>query len=125
MKLKIMKRSIVVLAAAFATMSTSAMAENMPPNEPMVSKSVQLTDAELDGITAGSVFLLVAISNPGNAHKDPNLTSSHFHCVNCALVEGIEPTGGLVVVWKPGTSPADTPTAQAHVFQPIGKLRKQ
>jgi hypothetical protein len=77
-----MKRSIVVLAAAFAAMSTSALAENTPPMkaEPMVSKSVQLSDAELDRITAGTTTLI--LSNSGN-HSVFKANKNHNVCINC------------------------------------------
>lgn len=95
MKLK-MKRSIVVLAAAFAAMSTSAMAENIPPvkAETMLSKSVQLTDVELDGITAGNAVLLV---NSGKASVEPKMNKHgvvHGACVNCAFLSEFLPHSG-------------------------------
>ena len=75
-----MKRSIVVLAAALATMSTSAMAQNAGPqgNESMVSKSVQLTDAELDGITAGAALSLVVVFNRGNKTGEAGHPEHHI-----------------------------------------------
>jgi hypothetical protein len=90
MKLKAMKRSIMVLAAAFATMSISALAENNPPMkaEPMVSKSVQLSDVELDGITAGTTTLILV--NPGN-HSVFKENKNHNVCINCA---GTPPSTG-------------------------------
>lgn len=87
MKLNNVKRSIVVLAAVFAAMSTSAVADSMG------SKAVQLSDAELDGITAG--FAQVVIVNPGNADVFKiNETGSRGVCVNC---EGVPPSTGPAI----------------------------
>lgn len=111
---KMLKRSIVAFAAA-CVMSTSAMAQSTA-----VSKAVQLSDAELDNVTAGSVFLLVGIANPGRAEIF-RVSETKFLCVNCDDVGRVTPTGGFILVWKPGTSPADTPFP--FVMQEIGSLR--
>lgn len=92
---KMRKRSIVVFAAA-CVMSSSAMADSMG------SKAIQLSNAELDGITAG--FAQVVIVNPGNANVfKSNETGSRGVCVNC---DGVPPsTGsafGVVTVENPG-----------------------
>lgn len=110
---KMLKRSVVAFAAACA-MSTSAMAENT------VSKAVQLSDADLDNITAGSVTLLVGIANPGRAEIF-RFSDTKFLCVNCDAVATVPATGGLILVWKPGTSPETSP---AFVSQEIGSLRR-
>jgi hypothetical protein len=90
MKLKMMKGSMVVLAAAIATMSTSAVAENIPPmtTEPMISKSVQLSDTELDGITAGMTTLILVNSGNHSVFKE---NKNHNVCINCA---GTPPSTG-------------------------------
>lgn len=98
MKLNHVKRSVVVLAAVFAAMSTSAVADSMG------SKAVQLSDAELDGITAG--FAQVIVVNPGNASVlNANESFSRAVCVNCPELELPPSTGpafGVVTVENPG-----------------------
>lgn len=109
MKLNNVKRSVVVLAAVFAAMSTSAVAES--------TKAVQLSDAELDGITAG--FAQVVIINPGNANVlRMNEDGSRAVCVNCELVSEFLPrTGpafGVVTVENPNGPKLPTAVGKPH-----------
>jgi hypothetical protein len=88
MKLKMMKRSITVLAAALTAVSTSALAENTSPKtfEPTVSQSVQLNDAELDGITAGTVSIALILITPSNRSAFyMNEEQTRLVCINCGL----------------------------------------
>jgi len=110
MKLKMMKRSIVALAAAFTAMSTNALGENAAPKtlEPMVSKAVQLNDAELDGITAGTVssISLILITPSNQSVKHINEERGRLVCINCDLIGPEFPKGksayGLIVIEKNG-----------------------
>jgi hypothetical protein len=105
-----MKRSIVVLAAAFAAMSTSAFAENGAgaANIAQQSKSsaLKLSDAELDRITAGAGALTeVFIFNRGEANVRQG-NGHHLTCVNCdpTVVPG-GATGAVVVITPNRTDP--------------------
>lgn len=99
---KMHKRSIVVFAAA-CVMSSSAMADSMG------SKAIQLSDAELDGITAG--FAQVVIVNRGNANVlNHNESFSRAVCVNCSelgLPPSTAPAFGVVTVENRGKGPRD------------------
>lgn len=77
MELKKTKRSIVVLAAALATISTSVMAES-------TSKAVRLSDAELDSITAAGAQ--VVLINPGEANVVRVNEDGSGVCINCDLI---------------------------------------
>jgi len=86
------KRSLLV-AAGFAFVAASAFAQDVvtAKTEPVVSQAIQLTDAELDNITAGSALVSTGISNPGNASVmkisgDPLTGRAHLVCVNCELL---------------------------------------
>jgi hypothetical protein len=106
------KRSImVVVAAAFAAVSTSALAENgatEATNAAPQSKSaaVKLSDAELDRITAGTGAMSeVVMFNPGKAEVQ-KMNHSHFTCINCdplldVLLDAPEGTSGFMNVLLP------------------------
>jgi hypothetical protein len=104
-----------LVAAALAAMSTGAVAQGVAP------KAVKLSDAELDGITAGRAFVLVGVSNPGRAPEQATGLSAGgkvYHCVNCFETEA-QGTSGLLMIWKPGTSPEDS---QPFIMRPIRQL---
>jgi hypothetical protein len=87
MKAKL-KCSIAVLAAAFAAMTTNVSAENIAPmnTKPLVSKAVQLTDAELDAITAGSAMSFVVVFNRGG--KTGEVGNMEHHLTTFVPTEG-------------------------------------
>lgn len=70
------------LIAACAALATPALAEGGAPSEPRLSRAVQLSEAELDAITAGEVTGQHVIINNGNAVVDKTL-NNQIHCVNC------------------------------------------
>ena len=80
-----MKRSMILLAAVFAMASTSALAQNTSADKSgtVVSKSVLLSDAELDNITAGSASVAMVVLNSGNANVSRFDDPTNLHCVNC------------------------------------------
>jgi len=71
--------------AAFAAISTAAVAENICHAQPSASRAVMLTDAQLDEITAGAVDMIQVNINNGNAMVDKS-ANGHVHCVNCIPV---------------------------------------
>lgn len=113
MKLKMMKRSIAVLAAAFAAMSTNALAENTPPKtlEPMVSKAIQLNDTELDAITAGTLSITLLLITPGKGSVFYTNETTRLICINCAeFIDPVQfPKGksayGVISIEKTGRRP--------------------
>jgi hypothetical protein len=89
-----MKRTLVAAVAAFAMASAPAMA----------SEAVQMTDEQLDEVTAAGALNAVFISNPGNASVARNIDfenlgnpESNILCINCELLPANEgSTGGVV-----------------------------
>src|SRR5258708_26595076 len=82
-----MKRSMILLAAVFAMASTSVLAQNTSADkaDTAISKSVVLSDAELDNITAGSATVFTLVLNSGNASVlKVNDSFTNAHCVNCS-----------------------------------------
>src|SRR2546430_1897482 len=96
-----MKRSMILLAAVFAMASTSVLAQNTSADktDTAASKSVALTDAELDNITAGSATVGVAIFNAGNASVF-QVGANGIKCINCEELSGLGITK-LIVVRNP------------------------
>jgi ABC-type phosphate transport system substrate-binding protein len=86
-----MKRLMgIALASVFALTSTWAVAEGTSQTAAPVSKAVQMTEAELDQITAAGAITQHVVFNAGNANVfkgDPTLIGS-FTCVNCAELGG-------------------------------------
>jgi hypothetical protein len=98
-----MKRSMILLAAVFAMASTSLLAQNSAADkaDAATSKSVVLSDAELDNITAGSASVVMAVFNSGNADVSRLDDITNAHCVNCAS----NPFGGnakVMLIQNPG-----------------------
>ncbi len=95
----------LALAASFA-MSAVALAEDAVPKkqaaEPNASRAVQLSDAQLDAITAGEAVQAVLVFNPGNAKvlkfKGDPLSPTHVTCVNCLPLGGDKTTGVVFVI---------------------------
>jgi hypothetical protein len=78
------------------------------------ARSVRMTDAQLDQVTAGAATSIVVLSNPGNASVSQNLTleGNHATCINCAelapiLIPGDRANGVHVVINRghPATNP--------------------
>jgi hypothetical protein len=88
MKVKLIKCSVAVLAAALAAIPTSVGAENVLSVDAkrIVSRSVQLTDAELDAITAGSALSLVVVFN--RAGKTGAVGNEDHHLTRFVPTEG-------------------------------------
>ena len=81
-----MKRSMVVVAAVFAAMSTSALADDGATKAATQAESaaVKLSDAELDGITAGAGALSeVIVVNQGKGAEVLQQSNTHVTCINC------------------------------------------
>lgn len=95
-KVKMTKRSVMLVAALFAVVSSSALADKtaVDKTDTATSKSVVLSDAELDNITAGSAVVFTAVLNPGNANVLQINSLTNAHCVDCFP----NPTGGNVRV---------------------------
>jgi len=96
----------LALAASFA-MSAVALAEDAVTKKqsaaPNASRAVQLSDAQLDEITAGEAVHFVVVFNPGNAEvQKGDLTGlSNFLCINCPLFGGgggDKASGAVVVI---------------------------
>lgn len=93
-----MKRLLMVLAAVFATASASALAGDLMESKTatLASKAVQMTDEQLDDITAAErAFVAIVINNPGNA-MDLRRGDHKVMCINC----GLSPISELVVINK-------------------------
>lgn len=89
MKVKLIKCSVAVLAAALAALPTTVGAENISANtKPSVSKSVQLTDAELDAITAGSALSLVIVFNRAGKIDPVGVGNEEHHLTLFAPTDG-------------------------------------
>lgn len=88
-----MKRFLMVLAAVFATASTSALAGDSIESKAatLASKAVQMTDEQLDDITAAGAVHGIAVSNPGNAMHF-RLTEKGVMCINCDMLPSGEGT---------------------------------
>jgi hypothetical protein len=88
-----MKRLLMVLAAVFATASTSALAGDSIESEAatLASKAVQMTDAQLDDITAAGAVHGIAVSNPGNAMHF-RMNEKGVMCINCDMLPSGEGT---------------------------------
>lgn len=106
-----------VMAAVFAIASLSAIAEGTPQKAAPLSNAVQMTDAELDQVTAAGAFTVHFILNSGNAGGDPRmkgnpLTGGYITCVNCAG-SGLEsgPAQGFHLITNRGH-----PTGKAQCF---------
>jgi hypothetical protein len=101
-----MKTSMVVLAAALASLSTYTMAQNtvsVAPARHQVSPPVKLSDAQLDQITAGNGAISGnLVLNQGNAYVfKEDVTKNHqITCVNC-LPSATTGTAGEVAVITP------------------------
>lgn len=99
-----MKRSMVVVAAVFAAMSTSALANDGATKAATQAQSaaVKLSDAELDGITAGSGAISeVVIVNRGAADVLVQ-SGNHVTCINCLdFPDAPAGTSGAVGVLTP------------------------
>jgi len=82
-----MKRSLAVaLALAFGLASGVALAESTAPKPAAAaSKAVQMTDAEMDNVTAGSAFVAISVFNQGNGSL-LRVTDNVIQCINCADV---------------------------------------
>src|SRR5688572_3874859 len=89
-----MKRLLMVLAAVFATASTSALAGDLVESKTatLASKAVQMTDEQLDEITAAGAVHGIAVSNPGNAMPDFRLNEKGVMCINCDMLPSGEGT---------------------------------
>ena len=87
------KRLLMVLAAVFATASTSALAGDSIESKAttLASKAVPMTDEQLDGITAAGAVHGIAVSNPGNAMHF-RLTEKGVMCINCDMLPSGEGT---------------------------------
>ena len=100
-----MKRSMVVVAAVFAAMSTSALANDGATKAATQAQSaaVKLSDAQLDEITAGAAVSEVVIFNRGQAEVGWRLNPSENHsmCINCVPVDSSAGTSGTVGVVTP------------------------
>jgi hypothetical protein len=98
-----MKRSMVALAAAFAALSTSALADTATAKAVQQTKptAVKLTDAQLDGITAGAgAFSEAVIFNPGKAEV-LKINRAHVTCINCVPIDVPDGTSGVMNVRTP------------------------
>jgi hypothetical protein len=98
-----MKRSIVILAAALAALSTSALAEDATahPVQQMTSGPVKLNDAQLDAITAGSEAVSeIVLFNRGKANV-LQISDNHLTCVNCLSMDVSAGTWGFMNVMTP------------------------
>jgi len=92
----------ILLAAVLAAVSTVAQAENTPaqkavavppvkatkPAPQATSRSVRLSDAELDQIIAGKAEVIhgggtTIVLNPGNALVGPKSLHKNLVCINC------------------------------------------
>jgi hypothetical protein len=89
-----MKRSLMVLAAVFAVASTSAFAGDLVESKTATpaSKAVELTDEQLDEITAAGAVVGVAVSNPGNA-MHLRVSDNKVLCINCSEIFETLPSG--------------------------------
>jgi hypothetical protein len=83
-------RLAAILAAAFTLLSGAVLAE---PSQYRPT-AVSMSEAELDGITAGAVTTLSIILTPGNG-GNPDIASStnpsgglHIQCHNCTTFGG-------------------------------------
>ncbi len=96
------KKLGLALAASFA-MSSVAFAEDAvlskDATQPNASRAVQLSDAQLDEITAGTTTTIVAVFNPGQAEVMKGELTGHFLCVNC--IPGFEEKGKLMIIVNP------------------------
>jgi hypothetical protein len=99
-----------VMATVFAIASASAIAEAP------LSKAVQMTDAQLDQVTAAGAIVGHVIHNAGNDHPlvtrgDPS-NPTFLKCVNCAELGGsleLGPAQGVHLIINRG--------------HPLGKLK--
>lgn len=91
-----MKRCLAVaLALAFGLASGVALADSTAPKTAAAaSKAVQMTDAEMDNVTAGSAIVAIAVFNRGNGFQD-RLGQNPSVCVNCVDL-GLQPTAVLL-----------------------------
>jgi hypothetical protein len=105
------KRSLMVVATAFAMASSSAVAGDVREtnNKTLASKAVQMTDEQLDEITAaGATFTGVIVFNAGNAFVEPKVGKNHMTCVNClAPLTGAEGTFVILGVINGGHPMSD------------------
>jgi hypothetical protein len=98
-KVKMTKRSVLLLAAVLAVASTSALADQTAADKAAAptSKSVVLSDAELDSITAGAAIVGTVVFNNGNASVF-RATDSRVQCINCAELEGAGISKAIIVI---------------------------
>jgi hypothetical protein len=84
-----------VMATVFAIASAWAVAEGTAQTAP-VSKAVQMTDAELDEVTAAGALTANIILNAGNADvfKGDLVNTTHITCVNCSELGFVSPESG-------------------------------
>ena len=94
-----LKLTTAIVAMSLA--ATPALAEGP------ASRSVRMTDAQLDEVSAGKATSVVVMSNPGNADIAKNLTleGNHATCINCAefaplLIPG-DRANGIHIVSNP------------------------
>jgi hypothetical protein len=88
-----MKRSLLAAVAGLALVASGAFAQNVDPKTaPAVSQAVQLSDAELDNITAGTAQHTTVVMNAGKANVFNFDGVKRAQCINCAEfpVPGVE-----------------------------------
>jgi len=108
----VLKRSLARALAATLLVGVfgNALAQNGE------SSAIKLSDAELDGITAGQGAMSeVLLFNPGNANVDVK-TGNHHTCINCVPYEGPR-SAGLMNVMTPKEKIVSNIIVQRPVFQ--------
>lgn len=100
------KRSLVVLAAAFAMASTSALAQDVLAKNTMsgVSQAVQMNDAQLDEITAAGVLTLMFLNIPADRSLT-KVNDHHVTSINAAGTPSEQGATGMLFIFKDGRAP--------------------
>ena len=81
-----MKCLVMVLAAVLATASTSGLAgDSIAKGATIASKAVQMSDEQLDQITAAGAVHGIVVSNPGNATPEFRVNDKGVMCINCDM----------------------------------------
>ena len=89
----------LTLASVFAVASAGAIAETPAPRA--VSKAVQLSEAELDQITAGSATSELRMANPSN-HRVDHDNRNHLTLINLVPLDVDRATGRIDVTTPNG-----------------------
>lgn len=101
------KRSLVVLAAAFAMASTSALAQDVlaKNSKNWVSQAVQMNDAQLDEITAASAAMTFMFLNIPADMSLTKVNNNHVTSINAAGTPSEQGATGMLFIFKEGREP--------------------